>query len=340
MRKRTLVAGVILSLVWLPGLGAEDAFPRTANGKPDLTGVYDIASLTPYTRPEEFGAKLYITAEEAREIEQAAAEREAKANSPSDPGRAAPELGANVGGYNRFWLDPGTTRFTVDDKYRTSIITDPPNGQLPPLLEAGEKRRAGLRRGGGRGHKNTGTAWWLEEGGGPYDDPEGMSMLDRCLYIGAVTVPIRPVVYNNAKTIVQTDTHVVIHIEWMHWARVVRINSEHHGPEFRSLAGDSIGWWEGDTLVVETTNFLDRPGVPRKNLRVVERFNPIDGDSLLYGFTVHDPDYAAPYSGEFPWPKADHANWEYACHEGNYSMGNTLRGARLLEKEWLQQQGK
>ena len=165
-------------------------------------------------------------------------------------------------------------------------------------------------------------------------------MLDRCLYIGAVTVPIRPVVYNNAKTIVQTDTHVVIHIEWMHWARVVRINSEHHGLEFRSLAGDSIGWWEGDTLVVETTNFLDRPGVPRENLRVVERFSPIDGDSLLYGFTVHDPDYTAPYSGEFPWPKADHANWEYACHEGNYSMGNTLRGARLLEKEWLQQQGK
>ena len=107
-----------------------------------------------------------------------------------------------------------------------------------------------------------------------------------------------------------------------------------HAPaEIRSLAGDSIGWWEGDTLVVETTNFLESPNVPRDGLRVIERFTPIDQRGLLYAFTVEDPEYTAPYRGELPWPRTDKRQFEYACHEGNYAMGGTLRGARLLEAE-------
>ena len=175
----------------------------------------------------------------------------------------------------------------------------------------------------------------MGEGGDPYDDPDGLGLIDRCIYLGVVTVPIRPVVYNNLKTIVQTDDHVLIHIEWMHWSRIVRLDSKHLQPELRSLSGDSIGWWEGDTLVVDTTNFLALPRVPREGLRIVERFSPIDNDSLLYQFTVYDPDYSAPYSGEFPWAKTADKNYEYACYEGNYAMGNTLFGARFLEKEWV-----
>ena len=146
-------------------------------------------------------------------------------------------------------------------------------------------------------------------------------------------MPVRPSAYNNLKTITQTDTHVAIHVEWMHWTRIVRLDSEHPPPEYRSFGGDSIGWWEEDTLVVETTNFLRAPHVAHDGLRVVERFSRIDADTLFYEFTVEDSDYTAPYTGSLPWPRTDERLYEYACHEGNYSMGNMLRGARLLEQE-------
>jgi hypothetical protein len=148
---------------------------------------------------------------------------------------------------------------------------------------------------------------------------------------------MRPLPYNNLKTIVQTEDYVTILVEWMHWARIIRLDSEHLPAEMRSLGGDSIGWWEGDTLVVETTNFLESPGVPKDGLRILEYFSPIDPDSLLYKFTVNDPDYEAPYTGELVWPRTGQRSYEYACHEGNYAMGNTLRGARLLEEEWLKE---
>jgi len=138
------------------------------------------------------------------------------------------------------------------------------------------------------------------------------------------------------KTIVQTDTHVAILVEWMHWTRIIRLNAEHHPPEVRSLSGDSIGRWEGDTLVVDTTNFIDLPGPARESLHVVERFTPKGEDGLLYQFTVNDSDYTAPYSGEYIWPKTPDRLFEYACHEGNYALGNILRGARLLEREALE----
>jgi len=336
MHMRTVFICTLLGLGSLPGLAAGDDFPRTATGKPDFSGNYNIASLTPYTRAEKYGENLTLSVEEAREVEVAAFGRATAGDSSSDPNRPPPEKGASVGSYNYAWFEFGNSMFKIDGKYRTSIITDPPNGRLPTVSEAGTARRAALRP---RGFKNTGTAWWVEEGGDPYDDPDGQGLIDRCIYLGVVTVPIRPVVYNNLKTIVQTDDHVLIHIEWMHWSRIVRLDSKHLQPELRSLSGDSIGWWEGDTLVVDTTNFLALPSVPREGLRIVERFSPIDNDSLLYQFTVYDPDYSAPYSGEFPWAKTADKNYEYACHEGNYAMGNTLRGARFLEKEWIETHG-
>ena len=153
--------------------------------------------------------------------------------------------------------------------------------------------------------------------------------------MSVASLPPQPVLYNNLKTITQTDTHVVILVEWMHWARVIRLDSKHLPPEIRSLGGDSIGHWEGDTLVVDTTNFLERPNVPRDGLHVVERFSRVDHDTLRYQFTVEDPEYTKPWSGEFPWEQTTDRLYEYACHEGNYAMGNILRGARLMEKEAL-----
>ena len=335
--KQLFIAALII-LVGAPAFAAQDEFPRTAAGKLDFSGTYNVASLTPYTRRTERGNDLYLDPVAAAEVEAAAAARVDKGNIRSDPNRSPPEKGGNVDArsYDYGWLDPGNTMFKIDGKYRSSIIVDPPNGRMPAVSEMGKARRASLRP---RPYKNDGTAWWLEEGGDPYDNPEGLSMNDRCLYIGAVTVPVRPVVYNNMKTIVQTDTHVLISVEWMHWARIIRLDSEHLPGEARSLSGDSIGWWEDDTLVVETTNFFALPGVPREGLRVVERFSALDRDRLLYQFTVHDSDYTAPYSGEFPWPKSTEKNYEFACHEGNYSMANTLRGARFLEEQWMAEHG-
>ena len=161
----------------------------------------------------------------------------------------------------------------------------------------------------------------------------------RCIYQPGASVAIRPLPYNNLKTIVQTDDYVMIMIEWMHWARVIRLDSEHKSAELSSLDGDSIGWWEGDTLVVETINFLDEPFQPNAERRVIERFSPINAGGLLYSFTVEDPDYEAPYSGELVWPKTDQRSYEYACHEGNYAMASTLQGASVREREWREENG-
>ena len=334
---------------------ATDDFPRTATGKPDFSGTYDITTLTPFSRDPRLADKPFFTEEEVRAREKMAHDFVVQGLAASDPNREAPEAltgeardrgvdgpmpGTPLGTHDLFWFDCGgqfCNLFKIDGKYRTSVLIDPPNGQMPAVSDAGKARRRLARN--SFITKFPGEAWWLAEGGDPYDNPEGLSLRDRCLYFGMVTVPIQSTVYNNMKTIVQSEDHVLIMIEWMHWPRIVRIDSEHLPPDMMSLGGDSIGWWEGDTLVVETTNFLQAPGVPREGLRVVERFSPNDGGSLLYNFTVHDPDLVAPYTGEFPWPKSDQRLYEYACHEGNYAMVNTLRGARVLEAKWIKEHG-
>jgi hypothetical protein len=216
------------------------------------------------------------------------------------------------------------------------------------LTERGLKRRERLHP---YQKPNTGTAWWLDsedvryQKNGPYDGPETMAIADRCIFHPEASIPVEPRSYNNLKTIVQTDTHVVLLIEWMHEARIVRLDSEHAPPEVRSLSGDSIGWWEGDTLVVDTTNFEEQDWVSEtlvgnppfpSDLHVVERFSRLDAQTLLYQFTVESGDFETPYSGEYTWPQTSDRLYEYACHEANYAMGNILRGARLLEGEATQ----
>ncbi len=331
---------VLLSLISLPVL-SQDEVPRTPSGRPDLSGNYDIATLTPFTRAAGLGDQQELTDEQAQAIERSAAAAMAFADRDSDPNREAPPPGGDgsagaagkVGGYNSFWVDPGNSMFKIGDKYRTSVLTDPPNGQMPALSSAGKARLAKIRP---YTFENTGNAWWLDLESGPYDNPETLPLIERCIYLTVTTVPMRSVLYNNLKTIVQTDNHVMILVEWMHWARVIRLNSEHPPSDIRSLGGDSIGHWEGDTLVVDTTNFLETPNQAREGLHIVERFTRKNQNELLYEFTVNDTNYAAPYSGAQMWPLTDDRLYEYACHEGNYAMGGILRGARLLEREELQ----
>ncbi len=339
MRKSLIATAVLVGLMALTAAApaaavaaeGETEIRRTAGGKPDFTGVYDISSITPFTRPREFGDKLTLTVEEAQANAKSRAERDAAQAAPSDPERGAPKEGGNVGAYNNFWFEWGSRNFMIDGKYRTSVLVDPPDGQMPAMTLEGKAREAAAPK---FAWPNRGYAWWLESGDIPYDGPETNIVGVRCMYQPTASVAIRPLPYNNVKTIVQTEDHFMIMIEWMHWTRVVRIGGEHMPAEYTSLSGDSIGWWEGDTLVVETTNFRDMPDLRGKGVRVIEKFSPIDGESLLYGFTVENPEYEAPYSGELPWPKTSGKSYEYACHEGNYAMGNTLRGARLLEAEF------
>ena len=231
--------------------------------------------------------------------------------------------------------------FKIDGKYRTSIIVDPPNGRRPPMTKQAMDRMRAMAT---MFHQNTGTAWWLEKGvdPGPYDDPERRPTGERCLLGFGSTAgpPAMPVMYNNLKRIIQTEDMVMIQNEMNHDVRIVRLDSEHQPEEIRSWLGDSIGWWEGDTLVVQTKNFNDMPALSgaTRDLTVTERFTRQDADTLLYKFTVDDPNvWTAPWTGEYPWPATDQKVWEYACHEGNYSFGGILRGARILEEEYRAQ---
>jgi hypothetical protein len=321
-----------------------DSGPRTPDGRPDFSGTYNTATLTPLQRPAAFGDMLILPPEEAERI--AAEERAVLAQGlePSDPNRAAPPQGGdgstgaagNVGGYNTFWIDRGEGAFKIDGNYRTSIMTYPANGRFPamtPKAQASMLARRHMFR------ENTGDAWWLEhEGPGPYDDPELRPLGERCLLGFGSTAgpPMLPVLYNNIKRIIQTPDTVLIVVEMNHDPRIVRMNAEHAPADQRYWLGDSIGWWEDDTLVIDTTNFRDESGLSgaTRDLHVVERFRRgVDG-ALLYSFTVTDKNvWTEPWSGEYPWPRTDERMFEYACHEGNYALGGILRGARLLEAE-------
>ena len=353
MRKRINVCRGLLTaavVTMFPVVGvAQDRggdIPRTQSGRPDLSGTYDPATLTPLERSERFGDTLVLTEEEAAAISGEERALVDARNAVSNPDREAPPVGGdgspraagNVGGYNFFWIDRGTQGFKIDGQWRTSIITNPRNGRRPARTELGDDKQADRVR---FRRENSGTAWWLEsdlDAPGPYDNPEQRPLAERCL-LGFGTVsgpPMLPVLYNNLKRIVQTDDHVLIFVEMVHDARIVRMNQEHAPPEIRQWMGDSVGRWEGDTLVVDTTNFNDTPALPlaSRNLHVVERISRIDADTLLYQFTVDDPTiWTEPWSGEYVWPATASRVYEYACHEANYALGGILRGARLLEAD-------
>jgi hypothetical protein len=360
-RTECILTAALFTFACVPALPAQEgSIPRTASGRPDLTGNYNAATLTPVERPAQFGDKAFLTTEEAKAMADRESGLQEKGAAQSAPDRDAPpeggakvvgleetatggnEFGAgNVGAYNLFWMDRGTDVNVIDGKIPTSILVEPANGRLPPMtpkaLQAVTTLLTSLVR------PNDGTAWWVDvDGPGPYDGPESLPLRERCLIGFTGVAPTLPALYNNYKRIEQTDDHVVILLEMVHDARIIRLKREgrtveHPGPEVQRWLGDSIGWWEDDTLVIDTANFLPQEGGSAAK-HVVERFTMLQDGDLLYRFTVEDElTWTAPWTGQYLWRASDESLYEYACHEGNYAMENVLRGARLLEAEALGQ---
>jgi hypothetical protein len=318
--------------------------PRMPDGKPDLQGIYDLAMLTPLERPA--GLPAVLTDEEASKLEKRAADSAHAGALPIDGNRSAPPKGGdgsvgpagNVGGYNSFWLDRGTHYSTVDGQKRSSIIIDPPDGRVPALTPEARQRSAAARAFLRQTSDQTESSDPGLEPAGAYDDPERRPLGERCLLgFGSTSgPPILPnYFYNNLHQIVQTSDAVMILTEMVHDARIIRLNAQHAPANIRSWLGDSVGRWDGDTLVVETTNFTDKTrfrGSSSDSLKVTERFTRVDTNTLKYRFTIEDPrTWEKPWTGEYTWPvTADHL-YEYACHEANYALGNILRGARVRE---------
>jgi hypothetical protein len=319
--------------------------PRMPDGKPDLQGMYDLAMLTPVERPNNLPAVL--TDEQAAKLEKDVAARNAALAAPIKGDRAAPPKGGdgsvgpagNVGGYNSFWIDRGTHYSTVDGQKRSSIVMDPPDGRVPAMTDEARKRQASRLAAARLQSDATESSDPGLEPAGAYDDPERRPLGERCL-IGFGSTSGPPILpnyfYNNLHQIVQTSDHVMILTEMVHDARIIRLNAPHAPPGVRKWLGDSIGHWEGDTLVVETTNFTDKTRFrgTTENLKVTERFTRVDANSLKYRFTIEDPKtWDTPWTGEYTWPITQDHLYEYACHEGNYALGNILRGARLREAD-------
>ena len=336
MKKILVALSLLLTLVISLKAIAQEDYPRTPSGKPDFNGDYDISTLTPFERPTSYGNRRALNAEEVQALRDREMGIRARDAIASDPDRDAPEQGGNIGSYNDFWFDRGNDGFVIDGEYRTSILTHPENGRMPARTERGHAHAAAAPK---FAWPERDGAWWLETGDQPYDGPENQTLAVRCIYHQPASIPITPRVYNNLKTIVQTDDYLMLYIEWMHWARIIRIDDEHNSETLATFDGDSIGWWEGDTLVVETINFMDQPYQPSEGKKIIERFSPEPGGGLIYAFEVEDVDYTDRYAGEMVWPRSDQIPYEYACHEGNYAMSATLMGARVREREHREQNG-
>ncbi len=300
--------------------GAEESWtlPRMAWGVPDLQGTWTNATITGLERPDEI-EKLVLTPEEARRIEQGTAEFFESVDDV--PEGDLPE-GENVGGYNTFWMDPGTRMAVVGGEIRSSLIVDPPDGKVPYSWRGWAKL--------------AGRFWGLRNA----DDPETRLLGERCLVGFGSTggPPMLPVLYNNHYQIVQAPGYVMILVEMNHDARIIRIDDERLPAPIQRWFGDSIGRWEGDTLVVETTNFHPQQSFRASlrhriwlspDARVVERFTRTGEREIEYRFEVEDPKvYTQVWKGEVPFLAAEGRIYEYACHEGNYSLTNILAGAR------------
>ncbi len=310
--------------------------PRTPAGHPDLQGNWSNATITPIQRwSEEMGP--VFTWEQVRAIESGAMSAREAANADSDPDRGPPPVGGEftgdplldaasggTGGYNAFFIDSGDRIAIFNWEPRTSLVVKPENGRLPRLTE---EARAEWRR-------NRGEM-------GAFDNPENRPLAERCIMSFGSNggPPMLPnYFYNNNYTIVQTPDHIMIMTEMVHDVRVIRMGEPKRLPKhIRPWMGDSWGRWEGDTLVVETTNIHPSQSLqgipPSEEMRVIERFTRAGEDRIHYEFTVEDPlRWERPWSGEVPFNRLDGLVYEYACHEGNYALENVLRGARAEER--------
>ena len=301
--------------------------PRTADGQPDLQGIWTNSSQTPLVRPEEFGAKGFLTPEEALDVEQGWRNRYDLLAQPIDPERGPPTDGNADFGYNSFWWDPRDDAIEINGEYRTSIIIDPPDGQIPFV------------EGGAPGHDQR-TVWRSRPGVEPFDDYPLRPLAERCLltFGSGSGPPMLPILYNSNYQIVQTPEYFMILAEMVHDARIVRLNDNHHEDDFDKWMGDSVGWWEGNALKVETRDFHPQQSFRGSSHAVVisEEFELLGPDKIRYRFTIDDPlTYTQPWTGEVAMNRKapEERMYEYACHEGNYAFAGILAGARRLELE-------
>jgi len=287
--------------------------PPTASGHPDLQGTWNFSTITPLERPAEFAGKEFLTDAEAAAYEKRTVQRN---NRDTRESSADADVAS---AYNEFWWDRGVHAARVNGRVRTSLIVDPPDGKIPALT-ADAQRRAAARADARRDH--------------PADGPEDRSLGERCLLFNAGP-PMLSGPYNNFVQILQSSDYVVILNEMIHDSRIVPLDGRPHLPQgIRRLLGDSRGRWDGNTLVVETTNFSDKTNVrgSGEHLRLTERFTRADAKTLLYEFTVDDPgSFVRPWTAVLPMSKTDDQIYEYACHEGNYAMTGILRGARASD---------
>jgi hypothetical protein len=306
-RRACVIAGIVLfAVASLAAQSKKPTVPRTADGRPDLQGLWDFAQLTPLERPSEFANKDSITEEEAEEFAQKRIETTHK--DKRDGGAAADVERA----YNDFWWDFGT-RIAK----QPSLVVDPPDGRVPALTQAAQDRIAARRN--------------------KYDNVEERPLPERCILGFNSGPPMVPSAYNNNVQIVQTPTNIVIVNEMIHSARIVDTSGRAHPAKtMRFLTGDSIGRWEGDTLVVDTTNFSRDGGFrgATTNLHLVERFTRVDRNTLRYEFTVEDPEtWTKKWSASIPMTLSTELMFEYACHEANYGLEGVLKGARYQDRE-------
>ena len=323
-----LAAALMAGAAGFAARAADYHAPRTGFGQPDLQGVWTNASLTGLERPPMFKS-LTIPEAEALAVEKRRAAMRAAADRPSDPKEGAPPVAADPGGYNAAWTDPGTTFGRLNGQARTSWLIDPADGKLPYSAQGRKAFEATL-------HKAR------SDFGGPEVRPLG----ERCIlgFGSSAGPPMLNVLYNNNYQIVQTPDQVAIVVEMNHDVRTIRLNAKGHLPSsMRPWMGDSIGHWEGETLVVETTNF--NPGESlrpyfgatlylSKDARVTERFTRVSASQILYQFAVDDPSvFTQTWRAEMPLNATKGPVYEYACHEGNYALPGILAGARQAEKE-------
>ena len=288
---------------------------------PNLEGIWTNATLTPLERPAVFAGKRTVTDAEAA-IYQKQQEDELKAGDGKSEGEFHRRAGSGeTGGYNALFIDRGSELARVDGVKRTSLIIDPPDGKVPALTAEARERLRSMRRGSA-------------------DSAKDRPLSERCLlsFGSSSGPPMLPVLYNNNYQIVQTPDAVMILVEMIHDVRIIRMNSPHAPDNIRNWMGDSVGHWEGDTLVVDTTNFNDQVIFrgSSKNLHVIERFQRTGANTLLYRATIDDPTtFSKSWTLEYPFRSTSGPIYEYACHEGNYAIVDILGGARKEDRATL-----
>jgi len=306
-----------------PATAKAYAVPRTADGQPDLQGVWAYATITPMERPKELGSKDTFSDQEAAEWEKTTLANRDNDRRDDDPSRTRPVVNGGLAtadvarAYNQFWWDYGTK---VVGTKRTSLIVDPPDGRIPALTPEAQKK----------------VAERLDASERAAAGPEDRGLSERCINWGTAGPPMRPGAYNNNFQMIQSRDHVVIFNEMIHDARIIPLDGRPHLPQnIRQWMGDSRAHFEGNTLVVETTNFTNKSSFngSDENLRLTERFSRVGPDTLMYEYTINNPTaFTKPWTVQIPMSRNPLPMYEYACHEGNYGMFGILSGARAVDK--------